>query len=91
MGIKIVNVETNRVVKVSQYIKQYSNEVSPDPTYYCLIFGLILQVLGRLESSERFLQVTLFQGVPKVDSQLIKVCSWLCAWQGKANVLVRVI
>ena len=44
VGIKIVNVETNRVVKV----------------------------LGKIESGERFLRVCLFQGVPKVDSQMVK-------------------
>lgn len=45
LGIKMVNVETNRVIKT----------------------------LGRIESAERFLHIALFQGVPKVDSQLVKV------------------
>jgi len=44
LGIKTVNVETNRVVKV----------------------------LGKIESGERFLRVCVFQGVPKVDSQMVK-------------------
>ncbi len=44
LGIKVVNMETNRVVKI----------------------------LGRIESGERFLHVAMFQGVPKVDSQLVK-------------------
>ena len=47
LGIKVVNVETNRVVRV----------------------------LGKIEAGERFLHVALFQGVPKVDSQLVKALS----------------
>lgn len=47
LGIKVVNVETNRLVRV----------------------------LGKLEAGERFLHVALFQGVPKVDSQLVKALS----------------
>lgn len=31
------------------------------------------QTLGRIETTGRFLHVGLFQGVPKVDSQLVKV------------------
>lgn len=44
LGVKVVNVETNRLVKV----------------------------LGRVESSDRFLHVALFQGKLKVNSQLEK-------------------
>lgn len=47
LGIKVVNIETNRLVRV----------------------------LGKLEAGERFLHVALFQGVPKVDSQLVKALS----------------
>ena len=47
LGIKVVNVETNRLVRM----------------------------LGKLEAGERFLHVALFQGVPKVDSQLVKALS----------------
>uniref|UniRef100_K3W5S2 peptidylprolyl isomerase n=1 Tax=Globisporangium ultimum (strain ATCC 200006 / CBS 805.95 / DAOM BR144) TaxID=431595 RepID=K3W5S2_GLOUD len=44
LGIKIVNIETNKLVKV----------------------------LGKVENSDRFLRMTLFQGKPKVNSQLEK-------------------
>ncbi|RLN61669.1 hypothetical protein BBP00_00005253 [Phytophthora kernoviae] len=44
LGIKVVNVETNRLVKV----------------------------LGKVESSDRFLRLSLFQGKPKVNTQFEK-------------------
>ncbi|RLN81129.1 hypothetical protein BBJ28_00016101 [Nothophytophthora sp. Chile5] len=44
LGIKVVNVETNKLVKV----------------------------LGKVESSDRFLRLSLFQGKPKVSSQFEK-------------------
>jgi hypothetical protein len=38
------------------------------------------QVLGRIESTERFLHVALFQGIPRVDSQLVKARSRGISW-----------
>ncbi|CAI5742053.1 unnamed protein product [Hyaloperonospora brassicae] len=58
-GIKVVNIETNKVVRV----------------------------LGKVESSDRFLHLSLFQGKPKVDTQFDKHLKTASGLKHEAQVM----